>query len=144
MWHDRGRMMRALIVAAVVAAPALAAADTQRWSGDGFVLTAVAAAPVAGAALDVRLELTPRGGYQVNDEYPTAIEVIAPADVAVAKAKLGRGDGSVRHERAVFRLALTPKTAGAKRVGLKLKFALCTDATCEPRKQQVELLLSVK
>lgn len=137
-------MHRALIVAVLCAAPALAAADTQRWSGDGFVITAVSAEPVAGAALDVRLELTPTRGYKVNDEYPTAVEVTAPADVAVAKAKLGRGDGDVHHERAVFRLALTPKTAGAKRVGLKLKFALCTDATCEPRKQQVELLLSVK
>ncbi len=139
-------MLRALLATALLAAaPALAAADTQRWTGDGFVVTAITAdQPVAGAAVDVRLELTPSGGYKVNEEYPIAVEIVAPADVAAAKTKLGKADATVRHERAVFRLALTPRTAGAKQVALKLRFALCTDTTCEPRKHAVDLKLDVK
>ena len=138
--------LRSLIATALVAAaPAVAAADTQRWAGDGFVDTATTAEqPVAGAPVGVRLELTPSGGYKVNEEYPIAVEIVAPADVAAAKTKLGKADASVRHERAAFQLTLTPRTAGAKVVALKLRFALCTDATCEPRKHAVDLKLDVK
>ena len=136
---------RSAIVATLLGiAPALAAADTQRWAGDGFAVTATTAEQaVAGAPLDVRLELTPSGGYKVNEEYPIAVEIVAPADVAAAKTKLGKADASVRHERAAFQLTLTPRTAGAKVVALKLRFALCTDATCEPRKHAVDLKLDV-
>ncbi|MBK9033872.1 MAG: hypothetical protein IPL61_21820 [Myxococcales bacterium] len=139
-------IFRPLLVAALItAAPALALADTQRWSGDGFVVTATTTdQPVAGAAVEVGLVVTAGGGYKVNDEYPIAVEITAPTDVGVAKAKLGRGDATISHDRATFRLALTPKVAGDKRIGLKLKFALCTDTTCEPRKHSVELKLDVK
>lgn len=138
--------LRPLLIAALVtAAPALAAADVQRWTGDGFVVTAITAdQPVAGAAVEVGLIVAAGAGYKVNEEFPTSVEITAPADVGVAKAKLGRGDATIRHDRATFRLALTPRAAGDKRVGLKLKFALCTDTTCEPRKHSVELKLDVK
>ncbi len=135
----------AIVATLLAAAPALAAADTQRWAGDGFAVTATTAEQaVAGAPLDVRLELTPSGGYKVNEEYPIAVEIVAPADVTATKTKLGKADASVRHERAAFQLRLTPKAAGAKVVALKLRFALCTDTTCEPRKHAVDLKLDVK
>lgn len=134
-----------LVAALLTATPALALADTQRWAGDGFVVTATTVdQPVAGATVEVGLVVTAAGGYKVNDEYPIAVEIAAPADVGVAKAKLGRADATIRGDRATFQLALTPTAAGAKRIGLKLKFALCTDTTCEPRKHAVELKLDVK
>lgn len=138
-------MIRPLLALALVAAPAVAAADTQRWAGDGFVITAsTPEQAVAGAPVAVDLVLTPAGGYKVNDEYPIAVEIAAPADVAVAKAKLVKADAKVHHDKAAFHITLTPRAAGAKLVGLKLKFALCTDTTCEPRKHEVALKLDVK
>lgn len=138
--------LRPFILAALVTtAPARAWADTQRWTGDGFVVTATTnEQAVAGAAVGVGLVVTAGAGYKVNDEYPIAVEITAPADVSVVKAKLGRADATIRGDRATFQLALTPRTVGAKRIGLKLKFALCTDTTCEPRKHTVELKLDVK
>ena len=139
------RLHSTLALALGLCLPGLAHADVQRFTGDGFVITATTAdQPVAGATTDVQLAITPTSGYQVNEEFPTAIEITAPADVAVAKTKLGKGDGTVRHARADFRLTLTPKTTGDKLLGLKLKFALCTDSTCEPRKHSAELRLHVK
>jgi hypothetical protein len=138
-------MKHSLITVVLLGASGIAAAETQRWTGPGYVVTAVTTAPAtAGAALSVDLQLTPADGYKVNGEYPIALEINAPADVAVAKTKLTKGDASVRHDRATFRVSLTPRTSGSKRVGLRLKFALCTDTTCEPRKHASELTLDVK
>lgn len=134
-----------LATLAVAAAPSPATADSQRWSGDGFVVTAsTRETAVAGATVDVELVVTPSGGYKVNREYPSAVEIAAPADVSVAKTRLVRADGSIDHARATFHLALTPRTAGTKQIGLKLRFALCTDSTCEPRRHEASLRLDVK
>ncbi|MEZ4401015.1 MAG: hypothetical protein R3B06_13400 [Kofleriaceae bacterium] len=137
---------RTLAIAAVslLAAAAVARADAH-LAGDGFALHAeVSDKATAGAPLAVGLTLTPSPGYKVNEEFPTSIEIVAPADVTVAKAKLGRGDGSVTHARASFQFVLTPKTAGDREVTLKVKFALCTPTTCEPRKESVQLKLTVR
>jgi hypothetical protein len=138
--------LRTAIVATLLRhRPALAAADTQRFAGDGFVITATTAEPpVTGSPLAIVVDLTPTGGYKVNEEYPISLELTAPADVTTAKAKLGRGDAKVAASGARFTFQVTPKSAGDKRVGAKLKFALCTDTTCEPRKHAVDLKLDVK
>lgn len=135
----------ALVFAALCATTAVASADVQRFAGDGFVITATTAEPpVTGSPLAIVVELTPTGGYKVNQEYPISLELTAPADVTTAKAKLGRGDAKVQASGARFTLQVTPKSAGDKRLGAKLKFALCTDSTCEPRKHAVELRLTVR
>lgn len=135
----------AIILAALSATTALAHADVQRFAGDGFVVTATTAEPaVVGAPLTVELTLTATSGYKVNQDYPIGLELTTPADVVATKSKLGKADARLAHDAARFTVTLTPKAAGAKVVGAKFKFALCTDTTCEPRKHAVDLRLAVR
>lgn len=132
-------------IALVGALAGPARADDGVVQGDGFVVAVTAAPAVAGSLVAVTVVLTPSAGYKVNDEYPLSLQIQGPADVAVPKARLLRADAtSVRHDRAVFTVPVTPKVAGDKALSFTFKFALCTTTTCEPRKQALGFTLRVR
>ena len=58
------RLHSTLALALGLCLPGLAHADVQRFTGDGFVITATTAdQPVAGATTDVQLAITPTSGH---------------------------------------------------------------------------------
>lgn len=140
------RALAAAVLLVVLGGRSVSAqADQVTVQGSGFVVSlSTAEVAVAGNPIDVTVVLTPRGDYKVNDEYPISLQVQEPADVEVPRTPLRRaGATTVRHDRAVFIVQVTPKAAGDKALAFGLKFALCTSVACEPRKESIDVTLRV-
>lgn len=140
-------MNKTLLAFALLAISApLAAADEETVQGPGYVLAvSTAEVAVAGHPVDVTITLRPLGGYKVNDEYPLSIRVQAPDSVHVARPALTRADAKAfDHDRAVFVVPVTARSAGDKALSFAARFAVCTPSTCEPGKQTVDFRLRVK
>lgn len=111
-----------------------------------FKLAASAAGPYTANTLGhFVVTLTPKGEYHVNEEYPIAISVSAPAGVKVAKAELEKTDAAeVTATTARFDVPVTPTQAGEHRVTAKVSFAVCTPENCVPDERTLELALLVQ
>jgi hypothetical protein len=122
---------------APAAAPAGAPAGNAPDSS--FKLAVAAPAPgAAGAQAVARVTVTPGTGWKMNEEYPTKLVVQAPEGVTVVKAEQVLADAAAfdPHQLA-FDVKLTAAKAGTFPVTGTLKFAVCTDATCDPKKQTI-------
>ncbi len=121
-------------------------APTSTINESNFVLSV---SPVAdytvGKAGSVKVALTPKGKFHINQEYPMAIELTENSSVTFAKNKLGREDAKVYQEnQAEFDVALTPNAAGETQVLAKVSFAVCTPENCMPDERTLALTLAVK
>ena len=99
----------------------------------------------SGAEGTVRVSVVPKKGWKMNKEFPTKLEVQAPAGVEVTKAEQ-RVEDAERFEDAGATWAIKFKSAqpGAKSFQAKFKFAVCTDATCDPKKQELAWVVNVE
>jgi hypothetical protein len=111
-----------------------------------FSLRLVGAGPYkAGELGRFVLELTPKGEYHVNKEYPIEIALTAPAEVMLPKAQLARPDAAEFGDtKAKFDIPFTPKSAGALAVNANVKFAVCTEENCVPDERNLTLALAVQ
>jgi hypothetical protein len=113
---------------------------------DSYTLTLDAPDRLAsGAEGTVRVSVVPKKGWKMNKEFPTKLEVQAPAGVEVIKAEQ-RVEDAERFEDAGATWAIKFKStqAGAKSFQAKFKFAVCTDATCDPKKQELAWVVNVE
>ena len=118
------------------AAPAAPAAPSAPDSS--FQLTVTPPAPgTAGAEAVAKVTIVPGTGYKMNKEYPTKLVVQPPEGVAVAKAEQQIGDASFDPHKLSFDIKLTAAKAGTYPVSGTIKFAVCTDQTCDPKKQTI-------
>ena len=98
-----------------------------------------------GAAATAKVVLTPTGGYKVNKEFPTALTVVTPAGVELAKAKQVPADATkFADDGAVFDVAFTAREAGDKRFEATFKFAVCTAESCDPKSEKLAWTVAVK
>jgi hypothetical protein len=126
--------------AGTAAQPAAAAKDTS------FAVTLEQPADVAGGAEAVAtVKVTPGAGYKMNHEYPTKLTLAATEGVTPAKSPLLKADAAKfsDHELA-FAVKLTPAKAGAYTVNGTLSFAVCTDATCDPKTEKIAINVVAK
>ncbi|MEZ4359026.1 MAG: hypothetical protein R3B48_02520 [Kofleriaceae bacterium] len=123
-----------------VAAPQAKAPDTSF-----AVALQVPAEVAAGAEAVAAVKVTPGEGYKVNEEYPTKLTLETPAGVTTAKAVLLKADAAAfdKH-RLQFDVKLTAATAGTYTVHGTLAFAVCTDATCDPKSEKIAINLVAK
>lgn len=134
--------------AAVVKAPA--AADPQAGAGaakdDTYDIAVETPDPVAsGSEGTVRVKVTPGAGWKMNHEYPTKLRVTAPDGVTVTKAEQAKGDAERFEDAgATFAVTFTAASAGEKSFQAKLKFAVCTEATCTPKSQELAWVVNVQ
>lgn len=99
----------------------------------------------AGASGVATIVITPAAGWKMNHEFPTKITVEAPADVKVTKAEQKKDDAaSFTDKGASFEVPFTATAAGDKSFEAKLKFAVCTDATCDPKKEELAWVVAVE
>ncbi len=97
-----------------------------------------------GAESPVTIRLTPKTGWKINQEFPTKLKVVVPEGVAMEKDTLAASDaGTFSEKNAVFVLKVNPATAGAKEFSASFRFAVCTDATCDPKKAELAWKLDV-
>jgi hypothetical protein len=92
----------------------------------------------AGAECVAHVTVTPGSGYHVNQEFPTKL-VVTPIDgVTVAKAEQHKEDAAAFSETKLqFDVKMTPAKAGTYKVAALLKFAVCTESSCDPKKREI-------
>lgn len=139
--------MRSVLVflVATLLSPTVAADDTvTRDTGFEVVVTAPPSVRQA-SAVAVTLALVAKDGRKLNEDYPFRIDVSAPADVRVPKARLARADAlAFSVKGATFQIGMTPNAAGSKQIQLEIRFAMCTDVNCEPYRRTINVPLHVR
>lgn len=114
--------------------------------GQGFI---VEVQPPTSVSLNgeatAKVVLTPTSGYHVNKDFPIALKVKAPAGVEVVKADQVKADAAAFGENgATFEVKFTSKEAGSKAFEATFKFAVCTETTCDPKKEKLAWNVDVK
>jgi apolipoprotein N-acyltransferase len=100
----------------------------------------------AGVDTKVEVVVIPKGEFHFNLEFPTSMSLAAPAGVSVDKAKQSLADAVRKDEKngASWDVAMTVSDAGEKAFSCDVKFAVCTDKTCDPQKATVAWKVDVK
>lgn len=108
-----------------------------------FKVTAEQPAPAAvGAETVARLVVQPGSGYKMNKDFPTKLTLEPPAGVTLPKAVLEPADAEHFSEKELaFAVKMSAPAAGEYTIPGTLKFAVCTDTTCDPKKRKVALVL---
>jgi len=99
----------------------------------------------AGGESVAQVMVHPGPGYKMNKEYPTKLTLEPPAGISLAKAVLEPGDAQTFTDKELtFAVKFTPAGPGDYTIGGVLKFAVCTDSTCDPKKQRVALVVKAQ
>jgi glucose/arabinose dehydrogenase len=134
--------------APTASAPAAAAPEgKQRVEGQGFVVEVKtpASPPAPGSEGAAQVVLNATGPYHLNKDFPTVLEVTAPDGVTLGKVKMTAADASKFEEKvATWDVKFTAKDAGDKKFGAKFRFAVCTETTCDPKKEALAWTVPVK
>lgn len=98
-----------------------------------------------GASARVWFVVKPKKGWHMNEEFPPKLKINPPEGVEVDKPNQGKEDADsyTKHE-ASWSINVKATTAGTKTFTGKLKFAVCTETTCNPRKPELAFALDVK
>ena len=92
-----------------------------------------------------QVTLVGKGGYHVNQDYPTKVAVTAVEPVTVDKPTLGKADAKeFTEEKALFEVPFNVASAGEHKVTCKVDFAVCTEATCVPETRTIAAVVNVK
>ena len=145
----------ATICASVVALASLAQVDSAHSgesetrtlaSDDSYRLELELPAAVAKGSEGVAfVTIAAKAGWHVNQDFPTKLTIDAPDGVEVDKA-VQRADDAVKltdHE-ARFAIKYTATSAGTKAFGGSVKFAVCTDDTCDPKRVKLAFKVDVQ
>ena len=97
-----------------------------------------------GQPATAQVVITPAKGWHLNKDYPTSLKLTPPAGVTASKASLGKGDAKLSDEEGRFEVVLTSSESGKKTVPGDLRFAVCTDTTCDPQRSAVTIEMDVK
>jgi hypothetical protein len=99
----------------------------------------------AGAEAIAHIVITPGKGYHVNQDYPVKLTLEPPSGVTIAKATQVKADAAqMTASKLAFDVKLTPAKAGSYSVTGQLKFAVCTESTCDPKKRPIAFQLAAK
>ena len=121
--------------------------------GDGTVgdasysLTVNAPASLAqGEEGVVKVTVTPKPGWKMNKEFPTKIVVTPPDGVTLtSNPTQAAADAETFDEHnATFAIKFQAASPGDKQFKASFKFAVCTDATCDPKKQDLTWAVAVQ
>lgn len=111
---------------------------------ESYTVKLAAPARVAtGAKGSATLEIIPKKGWHLNEEFPYKLTVTPPAGTRVAKPEQGKKDTVAFGPQAMkWAIDFQASSAGDKAFTGKVKFAVCTETSCDPKKE--ELAFNVK
>lgn len=123
-----------------------APADAKSVGDKSYTLTVNAPDSVSkGTPGIVSVKVTPKSGWKMNKDFPTKLKVIPPAGVTLAKGTQKVKDAKTFNDAgAEFAFEFKADSAGDKAFKGEFKFAVCTETTCDPKKQVVAWKTSVK
>ena len=99
----------------------------------------------SGSRDKVLVSIKPKPGWKLNLEFPTKLTVVPPGGVTVEKAKQRKDDAAHFSEKhGKFEVWFTSSSAGDKSFSGKLKFAVCTASSCDPKKVKLDWVVSVE
>lgn len=107
--------------------------------GKGYKVHVVAPESVAvGAQASAQIVLVPIDGYKVNREFPTKLKVQAES-VTLPKAEQGIAEASSFDEKKgmTFDVPFATSAAGEKHFTATFRFAVCTETTCDPKREDL-------
>jgi hypothetical protein len=113
---------------------------------DTYIVKADVPADLAsGAEAVVTINLLPKTGWKINQEFPTKLKIKAPEGITLSADSQGAAEAeSFTEKQALFKVKCSPEGAGAKEFAADFRFAVCTDATCDPKKAELAWTLNVK
>lgn len=99
----------------------------------------------AGATGSVKVTLTAKGVFHINDKYPYRFKAATPVDgISYPKPVLQRPDGQFQEKQAVFSLPFVASRAGTFDVGGVLHLSVCAPASCLVEKAPLNLSVVVR
>jgi len=97
------------------------------------------------AAGSVKIKLTAKAGYHINEQFPYRFKASAPSDgVSYPKPVLERADGQFEEKTAIFTLPFVADHAGKFVVGGVLNLSVCSPANCIVKKTPLDVTISVQ
>ena len=91
------------------------------------------------------INLLPKTGWKINQEFPTKLKITAPEGISVnADTQSAKEAEKFTEKQAVFKVSCSPEGAGPKQFAADFRFAVCTDATCDPKKAELAWTLNVQ
>lgn len=145
-------MSRSLLRHALLVVPLAAALSASASAGPlagavndkPYTLTINKVAAQKGQPATATVLIKPAAGYHINKDFPTTLKLTPPADVKLDKPALAKEDAKLTEQEGSFQVKLTASAAGSKKIPGELRFAVCTDTTCDPQKTAVTLEVDVK
>jgi hypothetical protein len=123
----------------VIATGSKTVADTDSYT----VRLASPAKVTTGSKGSATLEIVPKKGWHLNDEFPYKLTMTAPSGAKVAKPEQGKKDTvAFSPDKMKWAIDFEASAAGDKAFTGKVKFAVCTETSCDPKKE--ELAFNVK
>ena len=113
-------------------------------AGRPFTLNIAKVSAKKGAPATTQIVITPAAGYHLNTDYPTSLKLNPPAGITAAKVDFKKADAKLTEKLGSFEVVLTASEAGKQKVPGELRFAVCTDTTCDPQRSPVTIELEVK
>jgi hypothetical protein len=119
----------------------------QEIKNANYVVTVDAAACKAKAECSVSVKLEAQGGFHLNKEYPHKVKVADGSGFAWAKKEFGKSSGDFAESGekvGTVTLKFTPEKAGKVELAGTFKFAVCSEASCNPSSEDLKFSVDVK
>jgi len=122
------------------------AAPPTASEADSYHVEITAGGPYrAGATGSVKVSVTAKAGFHINDQYPYRFNTSPPPPgVSYPKPVLERADGQFEEKAAVFNLPFVASHAGQFTVGGVLKLSVCSPASCIVQKEPLAVSITVQ
>jgi len=141
-----GTLACALAALGCVAAPVLAKPAAPPWKAKPVVEAAeyvvrltspTTAGPQSETAIQVSVK--PQKGWKLNQEFPARLELTSLDGAKIRKAKQSKKDARTMSEKggASWNFAVDLEKAGTHRFSAEVRFAVCTDDICDPKRETV-------
>jgi hypothetical protein len=118
-----------------------------RIDADNYVVEAKAVGPAkVGQESTIEINLTTKGDYHINKQYPYKFKTAdpPPAGVTFPKPTLLRADGTFDEKTGKFKVPFVAAKAGKVTIGGTFSVSVCSDANCIMDKQNVDVDVDVK
>jgi hypothetical protein len=131
--------MKKIVAFAALAVATFAGAA---FAAEGYSISVNGGKGKANEKITSVIKVTSKGAYHINKEYPHKVTLTAPEGVTVESAKV---KGNVDSETQLsFVVTSTSSGAGKKDISAEVKFAVCTETTCEPAVEKVTVSVESK